>query len=159
MGLNIKQKLKRLPDEILIDKKIINSNIRGVYGVFSYDENNQNEHCYYIGRAADIRSRFFDAGGHFHNFIWSESDKEITMKIVENLIKDILKDKKQVKIKVIKEVPYEFDNYYRDMQRLAYEEYKVIEEYQNKNQALHQLPEGNWIKPNNWKELKDTMGR
>lgn len=40
MGLNIKQKLKRLPKEILIDKKIINSNIRGVYGIFSFDENN-----------------------------------------------------------------------------------------------------------------------
>ena len=154
--LSIKQKLEKLPEGILIDDGITRDNIRGVYGIFSCDENNQNEHCYYIGRAADIRSRFFDAGGHFHNFIWSKSDKEITMKIVENLIKDILKDKKQVKIKVIKEVPYEFDNYYRDMQRLAYEEYKVIEEYQNKNQALHQLPEGNWIKPNSWKELKDT---
>lgn len=157
MGLNIKQKLELLPEEILIDKKIINSNIRGVYGIFSCDVNNKNEYCYYIGRAADIRSRFFDAGGHFHNFIWSKSDKEITMKIVENIIKEILKDKKQVKIKVIKEVPYEFDNYYRDMQRLAYEEYKVIEEYQNKNQALHQLPEGKWIKLNRWEDLKDTM--
>ena len=56
-------------------------------------------------------------------------------------------------------MPYEFDNYYRDMQRLAYEEYKVIEEYQNKNQALHQLPEGNWIKLNRWEDLKDTMRR
>ena len=157
MGLNIKQKLKLLPEKILIDKKIINSNIRGVYGIFSCDVDNKNENCYYIGRAADIRSRFFDAGGHFHNFIWSKSDKQITMKIVENLIKDILKDKKQVKIKVITEVPYEFDNYYRDMQRLAYEEYKVIEEYQNKNQALHQLPEGNWIKLNRWEDLKDSM--
>ena len=157
MGLNIKQKLELLPKEILIDEKIINSNIRGVYEIFSCDVDNKNENCYYIGRAADIRSRFFDAGGHFHNFIWSKSDKQITMKIVENLIKDILKDKKQVKIKVIKEVPYEFDNYYRDMQRLAYEEYKVIEEYQNKNQALHQLPEGNWIKLNRWEDLKDSM--
>lgn len=157
MGLNIKQKLELLPKEILIDEKIINSNIRGVYGIFSCDVDNKNENCYYIGRAADIRSRFFDAGGHFHNFIWSKSDKQITIKIVENLIKDILKDKKQVKIKVIKEVPYEFDNYYRDMQRLAYEEYKVIEEYQNKNQALHQLPEGNWIKLNRWEDLKDSM--
>lgn len=157
MALNIKQKLELLPKGILIDKKIINSNIRGVYGIFSCDVDNKNENCYYIGRAADIRSRFFDAGGHLHNFIWSKSDKEITMKLVEKLIKDILKDKKQVEIKVIKEVPYEFDNYYRDMQRLAYEEYKVIEEYQNKNQALHQLPEGNWIKLNRWEDLKDTM--
>ena len=156
MRLNITQKLEKLPKGILIDDKIKGHSIRGVYGIFSCDENNQNEYCYYIGRAANIRSRFFDAGGHFHNFIWSKSDKEITMKIVENLIKDILKDKKQVKIKVIKEVPYEFDNYYRDMQRLAYEEYKVIEEYQNKNQALHQLPEGNWIKLNRWEDLKDT---
>ena len=157
--LSIKQKLEKLPEGILIDDCITRDNIRGVYGVFSCDENNQNEYCYYIGRAADIRSRFFDAGGHFHNFIWSKSDKEITMKLVEKLIKDILKDKKQVEIKVIKEVPYEFDNYYRDMQRLAYEEYKIIEEYQNINQALHQLPEGNWIKPNSWKDLKNTMNR
>ena len=157
MGLNIKQKLKLLPKGISIDPKIINGNIRGVYGIFSCDVDNKNENCYYIGRAADIRSRFFDAGGHLHNFIWSKSGKEITMKLVEKLIKDILKDKKQVEIKVIKEVPYEFDNYYRDMQRLAYEEYKVIEEYQNKNQALHQLPEGNWIKLNRWEDLKDTM--
>lgn len=157
--LSIKQKLEKLPEGILIDDCITRDNIRGVYGIFSCDENNQNEYCYYIGRAADIRSRFFDAGGHFHNFIWSKSDKEITMKLVEKLIKDILKDKKQVEIKVIKEVPYEFDNYYRDMQRLAYEEYKVIEEYQNKNQALHQLPEGNWIKLNRWEDLKDTMRR
>lgn len=75
MGLNIKQKLELLPKEILIDEKIINSNIRGVYGIFSCDVDNKNENCYYIGRAADIRSRFFDAGGHFHNFIWSKSDK------------------------------------------------------------------------------------
>ena len=157
--LSIKQKLEKLPEGILIDDCITRDNIRGVYGIFSCDENNQNEYCYYIGRAADIRSRFFDAGGHFHNFIWSKSDKEITMKLVEKLIKDILKDKKQVEIKVIKEVPYEFDNYYRDMQRLAYEEYKIIEEYQNRNQALHQLPEGNWIKLNRWEGLKDTMRR
>ena len=39
MCLNIKQKLGRLPSEVLIDKKIINSNIRGVYGIFSCDKN------------------------------------------------------------------------------------------------------------------------
>ena len=52
MGLNIKQKLELLPKEILIDEKIINSNIRGVYGIFSCDVDNKNENCYYIGRAA-----------------------------------------------------------------------------------------------------------
>ena len=79
----------------------------------------------------------------------------MTMKIAEKIIKDILKNKKHVAIRVIKEVPYKFDNYYRDMQRLAYEEYKVIEEYQVKNEALHQLPEGNWIKPCKWQRLKN----
>ena len=156
MSLNIKQKLSLLPSEILIDKKIINSNIRGVYGIFSCDKNKKNKHCHYIGRAADIRSRFFDVGGHFNNFIWENtSNKQMSMKITENIIKDILKGGKLVKIEVIKEVPYQFDNYYRDMQRLAYEEYKVIEEYQVKNEALHQLPEGNWIKPCKWQRLKN----
>lgn len=116
----------------------------------------KNKHCHYIGKAADIRCRFFDAGGHFHNFIWGNtSNKQVTMKLTENIIKDILKDGKLVEIEVIKEVPYQFDNYYRNMQRLAYEEYKVIEEYQVKNEALHQLPEGNWIKQCKWQELKN----
>ena len=116
----------------------------------------KNNHCHYSGRAADIRCRFFDAGGHFHNFIWGNtSNKQVTMKLTENIIKDILKDGKLVEIEVIKEVPYQFDNYYRNMQRLAYEEYKVIEEYQVKNEALHQLPEGNWIKQCKWQELKN----
>ena len=116
----------------------------------------KNKHCHYIGRAADIRCRFFDAGGHFHNFIWGNtSNKQVTMKLTENIIKDILKDGKLVEIEVIKEVPYQFDNYYRNMQRLAYEEYKVIEEYQVKNEALHQLPEGNWIKQCKWQELNN----
>lgn len=153
MSLNINQKLGLLPSEILIYKKIINSNIRGVYGIFSCDKN---KHCHYIGRAADIRSRFFDVGGHFNNFILGNtSNKQMSMKITENIIKDILKGGKLVKIEVIKEVPYQFDNYYRDMQRLAYEEYKIIEEYQVKNEALHQLPEGNWIKPCKWQKLKN----
>lgn len=152
MRLNIKQKLGQLPGDIRIDKKIINSNIRGVYGIFSYDKNKKNKYCHYIGRAADIRSRFFDAGGHFHNFIWGNtSNKQVPMKIMENIIKD----GKLVEIEVIKEVPYLFDNYYRDMQRLAYEEYKVIEEYQEKNEALYQLPEKNWIKQCKWQDLKN----
>lgn len=41
------------------------------------------------------------------------------------------------------------------MQRLAYEEYKVIEEYQEKNEALYQLPEENWIKQCKWQDLKN----
>ena len=154
--LSIKQKLEKLPEGILIDDVIISSNIRGVYGIFSYDESKQKKYCHYIGRAADIRSRFFNAGGHFHNFIWDTSDNAMTMKIAEKIIKDILKNKKHVAIRVIKEVPYKFDNYYRDMQRLAYEEYKFTEEYQEKNEALHQLPEGNWIKPDMWEKLKGT---
>lgn len=44
MRLNITQKLEKLPKGILIDDKIKGNSIRGVYGVFSYDENNQNEH-------------------------------------------------------------------------------------------------------------------
>ena len=59
----------------------------------------KNKHCHYIGRAADIRCRFFDAGGHFHNFIWGNtSNKQVTMKLTENIIKDILKDGKLVEI-------------------------------------------------------------
>jgi len=39
MRLNITQKLEKLPKGILIDDKIKGNSIRGVYGVFSYDEN------------------------------------------------------------------------------------------------------------------------
>ena len=41
MRLNITQKLEKLPKGILIDDKIKGHSIRGVYGIFSCDENNQ----------------------------------------------------------------------------------------------------------------------
>lgn len=153
MRLTLKEKLKIIPEKIEIDKRILNNDIkRGVYGVFSFDERNKIEICYYIGRAVNIRSRFFNYNGHFTNFIWK--NKKIT--IVEKIIKDILSKKLTVKIIVLEEVPYEYDNYYKDMQRLASTECKYIDKYQEKNQALNQLPEGKWLKKEKWEKDKNS---
>ncbi|MFV0342055.1 MAG: hypothetical protein ACK5JH_04075 [Anaerocolumna sp.] len=37
------------------------------------------------------------------------------------------------------------DNYFRDMQRLTYVEYRLIAECQEKRECLRQLSEGTWI--------------
>lgn len=152
MGLTFKKKLEKIPKKIKIDERIVNNDIRGVYGVFSFDENNKEEICYYIGRAVNIRSRFFNYNGHFTNFIWE--NKKIT--VVEKIIEEILSNNLTVKIKVLEEVLYEYDNYYKDMQRLASAECKYIDKYQEKNQALRQLPEGKWIKKEKWERNKNS---
>lgn len=154
MRLYIKDKLAMLPNSIRIDPLIIEKNVRGVYGIFSNEE--EKEICHYIGRAENIRRRFFDYNGHLCHYFWNKDDNN---KIVGRLINQILENGKIVKIKVIKEVPYIFDNYFRDMQRLAYEEYTIIEEFQKKKEALNQLPEGNWIKKEEWEKLKPKDSR
>ena len=152
MGLTLEDKMEKIPKKIKIDERIVNNDIRGVYGVFSFDDNNKEEICYYIGRAVNIRSRFFNYKGHFTNFIWANKKNTV----VEKIIEEILSKNLTVKIKVLEEVLYEYDDYYKDMQRLASAECKYIDKYQEKNQALSQLPEGKWIKKEKWEKNKNS---
>jgi len=73
---------------------------------------------------------------------------------VDDKIKDAMNTRKEIVIKILKEVPFEFDNYYKDMQRLASEENKYIDQYQKINQCLEQVPEGTRISEEEWEIMK-----
>lgn len=123
-------------DKIILDVK---KPIRGIYGIFDGKE------CLYVGRAYSVYSRFFDYGGHIQNMM--AGDYGITK------IRVALQKGKKLSVKILKQVPFDGKNYYRDMQKLAYEECCVIENYQRKNQCLEQLPEGRWLSQESWEKI------
>lgn len=118
--------------------------IRGVYGLFC--EKGNEKRCFYIGRSFDISARIFGFYGHITMFNHNNCEKG-----VPKLIQEKIDDEWNISIEILAFVKYKGDNYYRDMQRLAFAEYKLIEEYQEKGECLHQLPEGTWISENKWK--------
>ena len=61
-------------------------------------------------------------------------------------------------IKVLQEVPYLFDNYYKDAQRLASAETYWIDWYQKANQCLEQVPEGKRPTKEEWERMKRKIG-
>lgn len=151
--MRTKQKRKRIETEvskaikngIVVSEYFLDSRnvIRGVYGLFCEKKNDK--YCFYIGRSFDISTRLFGFYGHVTMF--NNHDCE---KIVPKLIQERINEGWKISIKILAFVEYEGDNYYRDMQRLAFAEYKLIEEYQEKGECLYQLPEGTWIKEENW---------
>lgn len=73
------------------------------------------------------------------------------VKLVPSLINNNINN--GIEIKVLKEVKYEGNNYSRDLHKLAFEEYKLIDKYQELGQCLYQIPEGNQISEKNWSRL------
>jgi len=148
--LNTNESLKWLKkqDNIIIDEKDkekildISNPVRGIYGIF-IDENDE-EKCVYVGRSKSIYGRLFD--GHVTNLM----KKKHTNQQLQNAMNNM----KNIKIKILKEVPYKFDNYNKDMQRLASEENKYIDKYQLIDQCLEQVPEGTGLKKEEWEEMK-----
>ncbi len=120
--------------------------IRGVYGIFS--EKNDEKICLYIGRSYNIADRLFGSGGHISTFNNNNYEK-----LVPKLMLDSINNGYCITIEILEVVEYKGDNYYRDMQRLAYAEIRLIEEYQGKEECLKQLPEGTWISEANWNIL------
>lgn len=126
--------------EYFLDSKNI---IRGVYGLFCKKENEK--YCFYIGRSYDISARVFGYEGHITMYNSHNYEKS-----VPKMIHEKINDGWKISIHILAFVKYEGDNYYRDMQRLAFAEYKLIEEHQEKGECLYQLPEGTWITEENW---------
>lgn len=121
------------------------SDIRGIYGIFSLK--NDEKTCLYIGRAHNIINRFFDYNGHIAGYLRNNGKDN---KLISRLINDSRNKKCTIFIDMLEKVEYQGDDYYRDMQRLVYAEYKWIEKYQRQGECLNQLPEGNWIKKEYW---------
>lgn len=119
--------------------------IRGIYGIFVKDENIS---CVYVGRSVSIYGRMFDSNdGHVAKI------KE-KRHFIEELNKASEQDNIKVFIKILEEVPLVFDDYYKDMQRLASAENYYINKYQSINQCLNQVPEGNKMSEKEWEGTK-----
>lgn len=130
--------------KIFVDEKIKDPRnpIRGVYGIFIQDDN-KNSECAYIGRSDSIYGRIFDSNGHI-------SMLKNKNHYASKLNKAMVDDNKTIYIKILQEVPFIFDNYYKDVHRLAFAEYYWISFYQEINQCLEQLPEGKNISEDDW---------
>lgn len=148
MGTNENITLKwlntQMKDKIVVEEKILNygNPIRGVYGLFIIDDTE--EKCVYVGRASNIYSRMFcDDSSHL-----VELRKEICEK--QELVNAMKNTKQKIKIKILAEVPCLYDNYNKDMQRLASIENYYIDYYQSLNQCLEQRPDGSNMKEKIW---------
>lgn len=111
--------------------------VRGIYQFFTRKESGE-KHCFYVGRSADISKRIYE---HI-----SKSGC-----LVFKLIQKYKTEGNIITIE-IEEVKYKGENYYRDMQRLAYAEYKCIEKHQRNGDCLNQIPEGTRMSKKTWEE-------
>lgn len=103
---------------------------RGIYGLFirKYEK----EECAYIGRSEIVSSRITN---HLYKII---DGNHISTKL-----NDAFLDEESIIIcRFVEPVEYQFDNYYKDAQRLASRECYWIDYYQKKEQCIEQVPEG-----------------
>lgn len=134
-------------DKIVIADEILDweNPIRGIYGIFI--KQNGKTYCAYVGRANNIYRRFFASGGvtsgHLvkimNGYCWNKKLKEA----LEN-------ETAIIEIKVLEEVKCQYDNYNKDMQRLAFAECYHISKYQELDQCLEQLPDGSNMNKDIW---------
>lgn len=134
---------------IFIDERILDYDnlVRGIYGIF-IECRSENKKCVYVGRSTSIYSRIFD----------SEYGHIAKMKKNEHFISELNKASEDSEIKVfieiLEQVHYEFDDYHKDMQRLASAENYYIDRYQSRNQCLNQVPEGTHMTKEQWEDKK-----
>ena len=141
----LQQSFIELDDRLL---KFINP-VRGVYGIFIKDKDQKKDQkkCVYVGKAENLYSRMFMNDGHI---------VAIRKGIHFNpQLNQALGQGKIIVIEVLEEVPYNkgdcsIEDYNRDMQSLAFAEYKHINSYQNKGECLWQLPEGKHLSFDEW---------
>lgn len=133
-------------NHILVQNNILdyNQKIRGIYGIFV--EGNT-KHCVYVGKSNNIYKRMFGGHGHITKLIKGIHTNSVLKGAMGS---DPLYQK--IYVEVLKEVPYQFDNYYKDMQRLASAENYYIDYYQDLDQCLHQVPEGTAMNKTSWKQ-------
>ena len=119
-------------DKIIIEEDIENQpeGDRGIYGLFV--KRAKQEECAYIGRSEIVSSRIT---AHLYRII--DGTHAIT-----KLNEAFIDSESVIVCKFVEPVKYEFDNYYKDAQRIASRECYWIDHYQSMNQCLEQVPEG-----------------
>ena len=145
---------KEMTNKIVIAKEILDweNPIRGIYGIFIREK--EDIYCAYVGRATNIYRRFFSSNGENPGHLVKIKDGNCTNKKVEQALKN---EAAIIEIKVVEEVKCQYDDYYKDMQRLAFAEYYHISKYQELNQCLEQLPDGSNMDEKVWKVEHDKM--
>ena len=113
-----------------IEDKILNSEIRGVYGLFVGYE------CVYVGRSYSIYARLFKGPNcHIKRIIAGEHVTKVLVAVNAG---------GKATIRVLQEVVKQNDHPAKDAQRLASAECYWIDYYQALDQCLEQYPEGKW---------------
>lgn len=135
-------------DNIII-KNTISLQVRGVYGIFVIRDSI--EVCLYVGKSYNIYNRMFKSNGHL---VKLKNKNHFLSKFID-IDHDI------IEIRLLETVDYVYDNYFKDMQRLASVENKFIDFYQNIDQCLYQVPEGcDYTPTNSWlkqKKVRDNL--
>ena len=132
---------------ITLDNRLLQFDppVRGIYGIFIKDIGQKK--CVYVGKAENLYNRMFKSDGHI-----------VAIRKGIHFIPQLnqaVEQGQDITIKVLQVVPYNkgdcsIEDYNRDMQSLAFAEYKQINSYQNKGECLWQLPEGKHLSFDEW---------
>lgn len=115
---------------------ISNDDIVGVYGFFAIQENE--EYCFYIGKAINIANRLFGASkGHVYMYLNNDFSKLVPQKI-----KEYLDNRYKIEVRILDIIDYHDTSFSQAAHRLALAELQRIVEYQRKGQCEFQVPEG-----------------
>ncbi|WP_143321013.1 GIY-YIG nuclease family protein [Clostridium sp. HBUAS56010] len=130
-------------EKIAIDERI-EEHQRGIYGIFILSCNgNCKEQCAYIGKSEELCTR---VKNHYNSI-----QNQTHISTLNNVMDD---EETRIEIRLVEPVPYIFDNYYKDAQRLASRENYWIDKYQEIDQCLEQVPEGKRPSIVRWEQLK-----
>lgn len=121
---------------------------RGIYGIFVIDDTQDTEYCAYIGRAVNIYKRFLN--GDDAHFVKLRKGLLENDKVIE-----ALNDKyKRIEVRVIEQITFNYENYYKDTQFMASRECYYIDHYQALGQCFEQCPDGSNIRKEVWENEK-----
>lgn len=134
-----------MKEKIIVEDKIIDSETRGIYGIFV--ETEKEKKCVYVGRATNIYSRLFK-GSDAHLVRLKKGKHENTE------LKKAMSTSSKIKIEVLEEVKCKYKDYSKDMQELASRECFYIDKYQKLDQCLEQLPDGSNMDIRVWEKAK-----
>lgn len=120
-----------IPDEL-----VSNDNIVGVYGFFAIKE--EEEYCFYIGKATNIANRLLGSSkGHIYMYLNNNFSKLVPQKI-----KEYLNDRHIIEVRILDKIDYHDTSFSKAAHRLAFAELQRIVEYQKNGQCEFQMPEG-----------------
>lgn len=151
-GANINRNVKWLDkiETLVIEEKIRDSSqlVRCICGIFI---RSKSEEYVYVGRTTSIYERLFGSKGHI-----TYLKKGIHF---NEKLNTAVKNNQEIEIRILETVPYIFDNYYKDIQRLASAENRWIDKFQSINQCLEQVPEGKMLSKELWFKMSQEENK